>query len=213
MRHDGVLFDLDGTLWNATEAIAASWRIALEDEPDIEREPTIQELESVMGMPPEQLATTLFPALSLSRAMELFDKCCEVENDYLRTHGGKLYPGVEEMLEKLSQKLPLAVVSNCNLEYIPCFLEAHKLGARFRDWECIGRTGLPKWENIRLVAQRNHLNAPLYVGDTILDKEAADKAGVPFLHAAYGFGKVPGAEHIQSPLDLLAYLDGKGGNP
>ncbi len=207
MKYDGILFDLDGTLWNATEAIAASWRIALEGEADVDRPPTVQELETVMGMTAEALMATLFPQLSKERGAELFDKCCQVENDYLRTHGGILYPGVEEMLKRLSQKLPLAVVSNCNAEYIPCFLEAHGLGAYFKDWECIGRTGLQKWENIRLVAQRNGLAAPLYVGDTQLDREAADRAGVPFLHAAYGFGVVPGARRIESPLELCKLVE------
>lgn len=207
MKYDGILFDLDGTLWNATEAIAASWRIALEGEADVDRPPTVQELEGVMGMTAEALMAALFPQLSKERGAELFDKCCQVENDYLRTHGGILYPGVEEMLKRLSQKLPLAVVSNCNAEYIPCFLEAHGLGSYFKDWECIGRTGLQKWENIRLVAQRNGLAAPLYVGDTQLDREAADKAGIPFLHAAYGFGAVPGARRIESPLELCKLLE------
>lgn len=28
MKYDGILFDLDGTLWDSTEAVAASWEIA-----------------------------------------------------------------------------------------------------------------------------------------------------------------------------------------
>lgn len=207
MRYDGVLFDLDGTLWNATESIAVSWRMALEGEPGIERPPTVPELEKVMGMTAEQLTETLFPQLPLKRRLELFDKCCQVENDYLRVHGGILYDGVTDMLRELSQRLPLAIVSNCNEEYIPCFLEAHGLAPYFQDWECIGRTGLQKWENIRLVASRLGLSAPLYVGDTEMDRAAAEKAGVPFLHAAYGFGTVPGAERLESPGELPRYLD------
>ena len=30
MKYDGILFDLDGTLWDATEAIRVSWAMALE---------------------------------------------------------------------------------------------------------------------------------------------------------------------------------------
>ena len=36
MKYDGILFDLDGTLWDATEAIAVSWAQALRDAPDVE---------------------------------------------------------------------------------------------------------------------------------------------------------------------------------
>ncbi len=206
MKYDGVLFDLDGTLWNAAEAIAESWRLVLKDAPDIDRPPTVRQLEGVMGMTAENLMAVLFPHLSTERGLELFDRCCEVENDYLRRSGGILYEGVEELLQQLSQKLPLFIVSNCNAEYIPCFLDAHRLHPYFKDWECIGRTGLQKWENIQLVAKRNGLKSPVYVGDTILDKEAAEKAGVPFIHAAYGFGTVPDTVEIETPLSLLDLL-------
>ncbi|MGI6256079.1 MAG: HAD family hydrolase [Acutalibacter sp.] len=207
MKYDGILFDLDGTLWDATDAIAVSWAQALKDAPDVDQLPTREQLESVMGMTAEDLMATLFPKLTKERHLELFDRCCQVENIYLREHGGKLYPRMEETLTQLSEKLPLFIVSNCNKEYIPCFLDAHQLHAYFQDWECIGRTGLPKGENIRLVAQRNQLQRPVYIGDTAMDQDAAEKAGVPFLHAAYGFGKVTGAPEIQEPQELLQLLE------
>ena len=76
----------------------------------------------------------------------------------------------------------------------------------FTDWECSGRTGLPKGENIRLVVERNHLQAPVYVGDTRLDYEAAQQAGVPFIHAAYGFGTIEGVTAIHKPVELLELI-------
>ena len=39
MKYDGILFDLDGTLWDATEAIRVSWAMALESAPDVEAPP------------------------------------------------------------------------------------------------------------------------------------------------------------------------------
>lgn len=203
MKYDGILFDLDGTLWNATEAIAVAWQMALEDAPDISRPPTVEELQGVMGMTAEELMAALFPHITPERGAELFERCCQVENDYLLRHGGKLYKGMEELLDTLSRQVPLAIVSNCNTEYAPCFLKAHKLEKYFADWECSGRTGLPKGENIKLVVERNHLQAPVYVGDTTMDYEATRVAGVPFIHAAYGFGKVEGVPAIHCPLELL----------
>lgn len=207
MKYDGILFDLDGTLWNATDAITVSWAEALKDAPDVEQLPTKEQLESVMGMTAEELMATLFPTLTKERHLELFERCCQVENVYLREHGGTLYPEMEETLSRLSEKLPLFIVSNCNAEYIPCFLDAHKLHSYFQDWECIGRTGKPKGENIQLVVQRNGLEHPVYIGDTSMDQDAAGKAGVPFIHAAYGFGQVTGAPKIQAPKELLKLLE------
>lgn len=206
MKYDGILFDLDGTLWNATNSIGESWKLALENEPDIKSPPTIEALEGVMGMTPEDLMGTLFPYLSPERRKELFEHCCEVENQYIRRHGGILYEGIEEMLQTLSRQVPLFIVSNCNTGYIPAFLHAHGLEQYFRDWECFGGTGLLKWENIKLMVKRHGLQAPVYVGDTAIDSGSARQAGVPFIHAGYGFGQVPGAVSAETPAQLLELL-------
>ena len=39
MKYDGILFDLDGTLWDSTEAVAVSWAMALADAPDVPAPP------------------------------------------------------------------------------------------------------------------------------------------------------------------------------
>ncbi|MBO6201113.1 MAG: hypothetical protein J6N74_05795, partial [Chryseobacterium sp.] len=66
--------------------------------------------------------------------------------------------------------------------------------------------GLPKDENIRLIVERNNLQNPVYLGDTIWDKDSSEKAGVDFIYAAYGFGKIENAENrIENFSDLLKY--------
>ena len=89
--------------------------------------------------------------------------------------------------------------------------QAHGLGKYFADFENPGRTGLPKADNIALVVERNGLRRPLYIGDTQGDFDAAAKAGVPFLHAAYGFGQidrpVPRAETFRDIPSAVAALE------
>lgn len=207
MQCDGILFDLDGTLWDATASLVQIWQSALAGEPDIPAPPTKAQLQSVMGMTAPQLMAALFPGLAPQRAAELFEKVSRREDAYLLAHGGVLYPGLTETLAALSARYPLAIVSNCGPDYIPCFLQAHRLGDYFTDWECIGRSGKEKWENILLVAERGGLRQPVYVGDTEMDRQAAEKAGVPFIHAAYGFGKLQGVQAIAEPAELLKLLD------
>ena len=113
----------------------------------------------------------------------------EYENEYLLTHPGALYPGVREALCRLAGEYELYIVSNCQDGYIQVLMKVCGLEELIRDIECFGRTGRPKGDNIRLVTERNHLDRALYVGDTAMDQEAADKAGVPFVHASYGFGQ------------------------
>ena len=67
-------------------------------------------------------------------------------------------------------------------------MEKNAITAYIKDYECFGNNGLSKGENISLIVKRNLLKAPLYVGDTQGDYEACQKAGVPFVWAAYGFG-------------------------
>ena len=206
---DGILFELDGTLWDSLEGICLSWNRALARfRPDLEGAVTPARLKGCMGMLLPDIAQTLFPQLEPGEIAPLLEACCAVENEYLARHGGVLCPGVPETLPLLAEKYPLFIVSNCQDGYIESFFAAHGLGRYFTDWECPGRTGRHKAENIRAVAERNGLRRPVYVGDTQGDFKAASAAGVPFIHAAYGFGAVEGVPSIMSLAELPALLEG-----
>ena len=59
-----------------------------------------------------------------------------------------------------------------------------------------------------MVARRRGLHSPVYVGDTAMDEESAAEAGVPFIHAAYGFGRAAAPlAVIHSPLELLDIIE------
>ena len=69
---------------------------------------------------------------------------------------------------------------------------------------CPGDTGLLKADNILLMRDKHNLINPVYIGDTKMDAESCKKAGVPFVFASYGFGKVEDyAAIIESPAELL----------
>ena len=199
----GILFDLDGTLWDSAEGVAASWNLALERMNRPERM-TEEYVHSVMGKTMDVIAQMTFPNEQPEEAERIMDVCLNTENEYLREHGGRLYDGLEDTLKALKGKgFFLAIVSNCQEGYIEAFLEYHGLGKYFDDTENFGHTRRGKGENIRLVAERNHLDAAVYVGDTMGDWEAAMEAGVSFLHASYGFGTVPeGTRAIRDIRDL-----------
>ncbi len=207
MQYDGIIFDLDGTLWDSSEEIRRSWGAVLAKQPDIRRLPSREELEGVMGLGAEELTEKLFPYLPLSRRLEIFDECAVYECAYLTEHGARLYPQVCETLARLSETHPLFIVSNCADGYIQSFLAAHGTAKYIRDFECIGRTGKPKSENIRLIIERNGLKARVYVGDTQWDFDAATAAGVPFIFAAYGFGHVENTPRIAAPAELPALVE------
>ena len=60
---DGILFDLDGTLWNAVPQLAKSWTFGLQ-ELGVRQEPvTEQELYPCMGLLLEDIVERLSPGL------------------------------------------------------------------------------------------------------------------------------------------------------
>lgn len=190
MKTDSIIFDLDGTLWDATEGICEAWKIVLNRYPEIGRTVTTEDLGGNMGLTIDEIGRRLFPELDKDFQMRLMSECCEEEELYLGEHGGKLYPRLEETLDKLSEKYKLYIVSNCQNGYIQCFFKAHNLSKYFTDFECWGATGLPKGQNNKIIMERNKLKKAIYVGDTNGDAESAKFAEIPFIYARYGFGNV-----------------------
>lgn len=186
----GIIFDMDGTLWDSAENVAASWNAAIEKSGFVQRKLTEADIKSVMGKTMDVIADELFSDLPAEERMQLLHICCEEENEYLREHGGMLYDGVKDTLKKLRERYHLYIVSNCQKGYIEAFLDFYRLWDNIEDIECYGNNLLQKSENIRLVAERNGLDGAVYVGDIQADYDASRKAGVGFVHAAYGFGTV-----------------------
>ena len=182
---------MDGTLWDSVDGICISWNQALEHlAPEYAGAVTRERVVGCMGMLLPDILRRLVPELDQRQMQPLLDQILKIENAYVAEHGGVLYPDVEATLAILAARCPLFIVSNCQDGYIEAFFQAHGLGRYFTDYENPGRTGKPKAENIALVVERNALKRPLYIGDTQGDCDAAAKAGVPFLHASYGFGQI-----------------------
>lgn len=190
MAKKGIIFDMDGTLWDSAEGVAKSWTRIVNQEYDKERVISVEDIHGVMGKTMDKIAEILFPELEESPRLELLKKCCDDENAYLREHGGVLYPDLEETLTELQKQYHLYIVSNCQSGYIEAFLEHYGFGHYFEDIECFGNNGLQKGENIRRLAVRNGLTKAVYVGDIQGDYDATVEAGLTFIHAAYGFGTI-----------------------
>lgn len=186
----GIIFDMDGTLWDAGVSIAKAWNIVIKRR-GLEMETmTADHIHSIMGKTIDGIADALFGMYSEEERMDITRECLEYENVYLAEHGGELYESLEDVLKELSAQYPLYIVSNCEKGYIEGFLEYYGFEKYFKDFESHGNTMLPKGQNIKLVAERNGLTDVVYVGDIQSDYNASKEAGVGFIHAAYGFGRI-----------------------
>lgn len=189
---DSLIFDLDGTLWDATNSYVAAWNLALQRF-GLARHITRADLESLMGMEEKAVFEKVFPYRSAADRQQLTELVNQAQEEYIPVHGGTMYEHVPAGLAQLGQKYKLLVVSNCQENTVRDFLRWAKLDTYIIDQETHGRTRQSKAENIKAVVQRNQLKAPVYIGDTESDAQAAHLAGVPFVFVAYGFGKVENA--------------------
>ena len=200
---DSIIFDLDGTLWDPIDTVLKAWNHSIIKYSQIKKVLTRNDFEETMGLQMPEISKKLFPYLSEDMRTQLFAEFGQIENEYIKQYGGRLYPNVEDVLRSLSKEYKLFIVSNCQDGYIESFYHFHKLEKYFLDYENPGRTGLSKGENINLIIERNHLDSPIYVGDTAGDLTAAKYAGIPFTYAKYGFGHVTEYDSVIDKFDEL----------
>lgn len=204
-----VLFDLDGTLWDACDTMVAPWNDTLREEfPDLQRPITGDDLRSVMGLTAEGIGLKLFPQADPARSCAAVKAATRRETPILAQKGGDLYAGVPELLKELSSRYRVGIVSNCGVGYTEAFLQAHHMKPYVHGLLCLGMTGRPKGENIDTLRRIFAADAAVYVGDTNGDETAARAAGVPFIHAAYGFGTAESPDAVaESPAAVAAAVE------
>lgn len=185
MAYDGLIFDLDGTLWDTTKPVTRAWNSVAQGHRHL---PTVSDddIRSVMGLSHEEAFDKLLPGVPQNQIETAAREFYEKEVALLRDN--YLYVGVREGLLKLAEHYSLFVVSNCQPSYLTRFYDLTGMQPLFKDAECYGATLKPKGDNISLVMRRNGLSRAAYVGDTAGDQIAARQAGADFYHAAYGFG-------------------------
>lgn len=191
---DGIIFDIDGTLWDSTDPVAASWNQAIRENSSLDLTIDAGTLSGLFGKTMTEIGNILFPGMPEEEKERLLTICMEQENLYLEDHPGIFYNGVIETIKKLAEKYPLFIVSNCQCGYIEVTVRSGGLESYIRDHLCFGETQVPKGQTLRMLMDRNGLKDPVYVGDTQGDADACREAGIPFIFAEYGFGDVPDAE-------------------
>jgi len=189
-KFDSIIFDLDGTLWDSTGNVALAWEKARQQVDYVVDSITRERVRSITGMAYDVIFEVLLPDMDIDKRNYFKAICAKSEIDVLNEIGGDLYPELEETVKYLSGKYKLYIVSNCQSGYIETFLSHCPVAGHFLGHQCYGTKGQPKAENIKDIVKDHGLKAPVYIGDTMGDRDSAAQAGVPFIFASYGFGKV-----------------------
>ncbi len=186
---DSIIFDVDGTLWDAVPVMLKAWNQAVEAATGAASRIQLEAAYATMGMTLEDIAKSLFPEMNWEERQALMRACLAQEDLVLKQTVPPLFSGVRETLEELAGRYPLYIVSNCQLGYVDRLVEGHGLQGIISDWLCWGDTLAEKDVTLRTLVEKHHLQHPVYVGDTLGDQRSCAKAGIPFIFAAYGFGR------------------------
>ncbi len=198
-----LLFDLDGTLWDAREGIVESWNTTFRKNGEPETV-TIETLTPLLGQTTQAFADAFLPIEDKERQSQIMDEVSRRENaDLERNKKYHLYPEVIETLRELSKTHWIGIVSNCEIGYIDIFVKAAHLEEVIDGYLCFGDTKMPKSFTIRKLMKDNHLANGIYFGDTQGDKNAAQDAGLPFIWVKYGFGQNVESKGLSSISDLV----------
>ena len=179
-KFDGLILDIDGTIWNTTGIVSVAWNKAIDISGYKVKKVNAQILQKEFGKTMNVIAQDLWPELSDSDRDILLSHCCTEEQIALRNNELDIcYSGVIDSIKKISLALNVYIVSNCQNGYIELMLEKTGLSDYVKDFECYGRTGKGKAENILMLAARNSVKNPVYVGDTQGDCDACLQISVP----------------------------------
>lgn len=206
-----IILDIDGTLWDTTGVVAQAWNMASRDVACKGYENyiiTAEMLKKEFGKPMIVIVDDLFPTLNDEEKHELMENCGAYERKVMEANTDDLsYEGVTDTLFKLSKEHNLYIVSNCRNGYIEHTMNRLGITDIILDYECYGRTGMYKTDNIRLLMERNSIKEAVYVGDTIGDYESAKAAGLKFAFASYGFGEVENPDYVLRSFSDLLFLN------
>jgi phosphoglycolate phosphatase len=216
MRFDAILFDLDGTLADTLDDIAASMNWALERN-DLNPHPP----DAYRELVGEGVGRLVERALPVER-QDLHEAVLEDLRAHYTDHmldRTVPYPGIPELLDELSRRcLPMAVLSNK-----PEVATRWMMERLFSEWPFAvvagERPGVPhKPDPEAAIEIARGLGIPparvLYLGDTRTDMETAVAAGMFGVGALWGFRDraelvAHGASAVvEHPGEILRILDG-----
>lgn len=192
-RPDCLIFDMDGTLWDATDSYARTWN-ETSRRLGFESRVTGKRLLRFMGKPLADIFDGLFTDGMPVDKDTYMQRLLVVEAEMMPLIGGTLMEGVATGLHRLARHYPLMMVSNCSATGLRNFLAFTKLHDCFVDTLTNGETHLSKAENIELIMRRNGADSAVYVGDTQHDCDETHRARQRFAFVEYGFGSCADAD-------------------
>lgn len=173
-----IVFDFDGTIADSFEIFIEAMEIALKKPRDPEviemlrKQPTMQ-IAKTLGIKPWQLPFVLFRGRrAINERMERV----------------RVFASIPEVLAKLAPDFRMYILSTNSTANIAAFLKKYHLSRYItKIYGGIGFAGKARGIKKLLASEQLRAEKCLYVGDETRDIEAAKKAGVQSVAAAWGY--------------------------
>lgn len=188
IKPDSLIFDMDGTLWDASETYLAAWNEGFKAM-QVNKNMRRGELDHMMGWERRKVLDHTLPEYPVEQQEKIYDAIVAAQDKLIPQLGGILYEGVSEGIARLSTTYKLFILSNCPQDTINQFLQFTGLAPYITSHMAHGENSMPKNHNIKLLQGKYNLQNPFYVGDTESDSTQSELAGVPFVFVDYGFGQ------------------------
>ncbi|GAA5481604.1 HAD family hydrolase [Haloferula sargassicola] len=205
---EALIFDLDGTLVDSLPGIAAALNAALSDA-GLPTHPE-EKVRDFVGSGSLELARRALPARTETTA-EALEAAFRDHYAHTWREGTEFYPGIEEMLASLGGR-KLALLSNKPHSFtreIADFLFEKGLFDRvLGQSDDFPRKPAPDSTLALLAGWGISPENARFVGDSAIDRQTAENAGVPFIGVTWGYhhGADLGPVTIQHPRGLSAAL-------
>ncbi len=182
------IFDLDGTLWDATAVALPAFRHVLARL----RLPAVsdQQLALTLGYPLPEIWRMLLPSDKLHLADEADRLMEETEAELLNAGQGAPFPEVADTIALIRQRGFLTFIcSNCQPNYLSFTPDRLGLAHLFDGRYCAGQfPGLTKVEIVSLIKERHRVTGGFVIGDRFHDVEAGLANGLTAVGCLFGIG-------------------------
>jgi phosphoglycolate phosphatase len=197
-----VLFDLDGVLLDSEDNMRRAWAVVREK---THVKNPFEDYFSRIGRPFQDILAMLGITRETKRIEQIY---MEASFDFLAS--ALFFPETEKTLQSLSKAgIRLGVVTSKDAPRTRAVLR--QLDVSFDTIQCpegaFRGKPAPDYLLIAMAEARIDPTDTVYIGDMDTDCEAARRAQIDYIHAAWGYGQpVPGAVTIESIQQLTAIV-------
>ena len=206
MRYDGLIFDLDGTLWNVPDVYLKVWNQVLSNFNKAELDSS--QLKKYLEIETIEVINQVLPGSGLSERNEVIKLIEDIQSGLLDLDGRhNLIYGLKDGLPLLADFYRLFIVSNCSISNLKAFYKASGFEQYFTSSFVYGENQKKKSENLKTIKGQFGLSNPVYIGDEFLDLEECKKVDMEFIQVTYGIDPpIPGVKHYDNFYHLVKDL-------